>query len=410
MTDVDRLAMLLEGGLAVTDREVDHEADQEPELPASSRVTRSSSAEERALVALAQTMVHAAPAVPPMRAEFRAQLRGELVQAARDHSPEAPLLTRLRDRVERFRYSTGIATGSGIAAMVLSGGGVAAAAELAQPGDVLYGTKQSLEDLRLTLTFDDAARGERSISYAFDRVDEARSAIAEERPSDAAVALDAAVDRVRDGTALVVESQQVGSALQMIDQIAALRAEVDSLRAMIGPSGEAAAGLARALDLAAGELAGVVVPLPGQPLPGQLLPVEQNLPGLPQLPLPSRAPDFPQVDANPAGVPEAVPVPQAPVGATSAPTGIPATPPVQLPDVPIPPLQTPDLPAPDLPVLPQTPPALDGQTMPELVVPDLVVPDVSGTVTSGLNDVMDILPGPVESVVPDAVDQLLGQD
>ncbi|MDP9406042.1 MAG: DUF5667 domain-containing protein, partial [Actinomycetota bacterium] len=133
------------------------------------------SAEAHALGALARSL--SAAAAPP-RAEFRASLRATLVDAARAQAANPPLLARLRQSVDdataRWRYSTRLAAATGAAAVALSGGGVATAAQQALPGDVLYGVRLSLEDARLALLRDDVARATQRLAYAGERVADAR--------------------------------------------------------------------------------------------------------------------------------------------------------------------------------------------------------------------------------------------
>jgi hypothetical protein len=83
---------------------------------------------------------------PVMRAAAREALRDRLVrQAAELPTARPPLLTRMRDvlvmRVEGWAYSARLATASGLSAALLSGGGVAVAADQSVPGDLFYGVK-----------------------------------------------------------------------------------------------------------------------------------------------------------------------------------------------------------------------------------------------------------------------------
>jgi hypothetical protein len=81
-------------------------------------------------------------------------------------------LRRLRPR---SRWSRRLAAGGltvGVAAGAFSG--IAAASTNALPGDTLYGLKRGMEDLRLDLTGDDAARGKVLLDMASTRMQEAR--------------------------------------------------------------------------------------------------------------------------------------------------------------------------------------------------------------------------------------------
>ena len=104
--------------------------------------------------------------------------------------------------------------------MVLAGGGVAGAAEHAQPGDVLYGAKIVLEDARLWLTADDVAAGTRALAYAQDRLDEAAVASARGDHDGAALALRGAADRSHEAEVLILGSGEFEPLLQLSDALA----------------------------------------------------------------------------------------------------------------------------------------------------------------------------------------------
>jgi hypothetical protein len=88
---------------------------------------------------------------PRMRDEFRSELRGKLLVEAQ---------TALDPRRRRDNAWTSFlrpALGVGLAALVLAAGaGTAAAASV--PGDAAFGLKRAVEDLQVTLTFDDVQR------------------------------------------------------------------------------------------------------------------------------------------------------------------------------------------------------------------------------------------------------------
>ncbi|MBA2576145.1 MAG: hypothetical protein H0V05_05800, partial [Euzebyaceae bacterium] len=151
----------------------------------------------RELVALAGVLQTATLPVP--RPEFRLDLRTRLVTAAREQASGPAFLDRIREAVggagTRWWYPARLAALAVTAVMALSGGGVAVAAERALPGDVLYTVKLQLEGVRLALTWDDVARGRRMLSYAEDRLAEARTAAEAGDLEGAAVAL-----RAADGT------------------------------------------------------------------------------------------------------------------------------------------------------------------------------------------------------------------
>ncbi|MFE2377584.1 DUF5667 domain-containing protein [Streptomyces sp. NPDC059398] len=88
----------------------------------------------------------------------------------------------LRKLRPRSRWSKGLAAGGltvGVAAGAFSG--VAAASSDALPGDSLYGLKRGMEDLKLGMANDDAARGEIFLDQASTRLQEARRLMERDR-------------------------------------------------------------------------------------------------------------------------------------------------------------------------------------------------------------------------------------
>ncbi|WP_405778229.1 DUF5667 domain-containing protein [Streptomyces sp. NBC_00859] len=88
----------------------------------------------------------------------------------------------LRKLRPRSRWSKGLAAGGltvGVAAGAFSG--VAAASSDALPGDSLYGLKRGMEDLKLGMANDDAARGQIYLDQASTRLQEARRLMERDR-------------------------------------------------------------------------------------------------------------------------------------------------------------------------------------------------------------------------------------
>jgi hypothetical protein len=189
-SEVDALARLLDGE-SVPDEQVGDEA--------------------RALAALGAAMQ--ASAVRP-RPEFRADLRAMLIEEARTQAAAPGLMARLRGRVndtaERWRYSTRLAAASGAAAVALSGGGVAAAAQHALPGDALYPVKVLTQDARLAVVRDAGDRGERQLTLAAERAEDAAMVVPAGKQEAAADALRDADARTRDGARGLITEYQSG--------------------------------------------------------------------------------------------------------------------------------------------------------------------------------------------------------
>ena len=383
--EIDRLARLLEG----------------QDVPAG---TVGEQAERQELSALATLLREAAPEVPPMRPEFRAELRAQVVEAAREQRREAPFLTRLREGVQRFRYSTGLAGATGFASMALAGGGVAGAAERAQPGDVLYGTKLVIEDVRLSATFDQVARGHRAMSYALDRLDEAALAAADGDGGGAAVALRGASDRTEEGQRLVTEHGETGDLLDLADVLVEEEERLAALAPLLdGAALDAADELRQVLADARDAIADALptgVEMPDGPAPVDVTTTPPTVPSVDDV-----TPTTPPTPGAPTTTPPSEPVIQDPTGGLPDPG---------LPDLPVP-LPDPGdvLPPPDLPIEVPT-------QVPTGVVPDAVdgvldavdgvldtVDDTVDQVDGTLGDVVDTVDDTVDAVLPDPLDDVV---
>ena len=174
-------------------------------LPQGSRVGDDVPAELDRLAMLADLVSHAAEPEPvAMRPEARADLRTTLIREAILRAAEPPpLLTRIRETVtattERWAYSSRAAVAGGTAAMVLSTGGVAAAANGSLPGDLFYDLKLAAEDVALSFADAGVSRGEGLLGQATTRVEEAHTAAEREQTAAAAAGLRLADDHTRDG-------------------------------------------------------------------------------------------------------------------------------------------------------------------------------------------------------------------
>lgn len=174
-------------------------------LPQGSRVGDDVPAELDRLAMLADLVSHTAEPEPvAMRPEARADLRTTLIREAnlRAAAPP-PLLTRIRETVtattERWAYSSRAAVAGGTAAMVLSTGGVAAAASGSLPGDLFYDLKLAAEDVALSFADAGVSRGEGLLGQATTRVEEAHTAAERQQTVAAAAGLRLADDHTRDG-------------------------------------------------------------------------------------------------------------------------------------------------------------------------------------------------------------------
>ncbi|WP_405686509.1 DUF5667 domain-containing protein [Streptomyces sp. NBC_01387] len=125
------------------------------------------------------------------RAQLVAAMETMLAEGGVSEGPQVPeqrtgrgahRASPLRKLRPRSRWSKGLAAGGltvGVAAGAFSG--VAAASSDALPGDSLYGLKRGMEDLKLGMANDDAARGEIYLDQASTRLQEARRLMERDR-------------------------------------------------------------------------------------------------------------------------------------------------------------------------------------------------------------------------------------
>lgn len=345
-TDIDALARLLDG---------------DPTL--NGEVT----AETRALGQIAHHLLEAPPV--PVRAEFKAALRAELVEAARQvraPSAVAHLRTRVSATTARWRRSPRVAAATASVVLALSGsGGMAIAADRALPNDVLYPAKLVLEDVRIALVLDGAHRGEAHLEQARDRVTEAEAVAVSGDQAAAAQALTKAGEAARSGANQLLRAYMDAGDARALEQLAAFTSEqqrrLDELDGVLSGDADAAARtLAAGLERIEARL--VAARGPCGNCPERLLdevdwnsfPTEDSRPdddlapsGTPRLPV---APD----PATPADEPTTPPGEDtAPIEPPTEPPVDPAEPPTDPPVVTDPPIgEDPPQGPPDQPVLP----------------------------------------------------------
>lgn len=205
-TDIDALARLLDGD---------------------STLNGEVTAETRALGQIAHHLSEAPPV--PVRAEFKAALRADLVEAARQvRAPSA--VARLRARVSatsmRWRRSPRVAAAGASVVLALSGsGGMAIAADRALPNDVLYPAKLVLEDVRIALVLDGAHRGQAHLEQARDRVAEAEAVAVGGDQAAAAQALTKAGEAARSGANQLLRAYMDAGDAGALEQLAAFTGE-----------------------------------------------------------------------------------------------------------------------------------------------------------------------------------------
>lgn len=244
-SDVDALDALLEGG------------------PGASDAPRSV---ER-LASLA-TAVREHTAVEAPSDEFRARLRAELLEVAAAGRPT--LATRARDRVEEatagLRHSVRTAGVAAVASTMIGATGVAAAAQSALPGDVLYSVKSLTEDARLALATGDVDRGRLHLAFARERLDEVEAGSERLAPDTLRQGLDrmdAEAAAGADELLQAVAEQTAGpEVLEELDDFTAeLRGRIleltPDLPLSVQPAAERTLEVLRRIDLQVGGLVGI---------------------------------------------------------------------------------------------------------------------------------------------------------
>lgn len=178
------------------------------------------SGETRSLARLAHRLQSAAVRPQPSN---RQQQRDQMLEAARAHFANPPALTRLRRWLAggspRWRYSPRVAAATGAAALALSSGGVAYAADASLPGDTLYPVKLTVEDARLAFVSDRADRGRAYLEQASTRIAEAEASLDVGDPDAAVIALRHADDSAQIGADTLINSYREDGDVALIEQL-----------------------------------------------------------------------------------------------------------------------------------------------------------------------------------------------
>ncbi|MBW3664817.1 MAG: hypothetical protein KY469_17090 [Actinobacteria bacterium] len=190
---------------------------------------------ELAALALLVQPLRAVPLAPPDPV-FRADLRQRLELSV----PVPGVLQRVRDgiweRTARWRYSLRVATASAMAASMVGTAGVAAVAQYALPGELLYPVKQATETVRMALAGDLEAVGRLHLRFAEERLEEV---------TDGATSLRS--DLLVDALADMDESSRRGS--DDLLTVFALEGQVEALDVISGFLEQQRSGLGQVVEL-----------------------------------------------------------------------------------------------------------------------------------------------------------------
>lgn len=184
-----------------------------------------------------------AEVAPAPRAEFRDELRAQLVAVAprviSESTPDTPpgeARGALEHERARRKWARPLAlAGALLAAVLVVGGGLTWYSQRSLPGDALYGLKRASESFQLAIASSDSAKAGDYLEFAGTRVDEATALVQRSLPTAAGVVADA---RVSPATASLVRSalgsadSDVRSASQLLGAQAVRTASEDPLAAM----------------------------------------------------------------------------------------------------------------------------------------------------------------------------------
>lgn len=224
---------------------------------------------------------------------FAATLRERLMAQAPDVLPTQPAVPapppRARGRLRRRLVA------SATVGVVLVGGtaGMAAAAQQALPGEVLYPIKRGLENAHLGLSTSPADRGRDLLAQASTRLDEARQLLAGDATGWPQVpgTLEAFADQARRGTGLLLGSYADTRDPASIDAVRDFAVRSLGLLGPLAPAAPApaldavrqAAGTMTAIDARAGQACASCPDAPPLRLPptlrGSSSPVDRTIPG-----------------------------------------------------------------------------------------------------------------------------------
>lgn len=192
--------------------------------------------------------------------DFRTRLRVELLEVAAEGRP-ASLRDRVADRVDvataRVRHSLRAAGAAAVASSLIGTAGVAAAAQSALPGDVLYSVKGLTEDARLAFASGDVERGRLHLGYARERLDEVEVGRDRLSPDQLTTSLDQLDREAAAGADELLGAAADGQGPTLLDELDEFTAEVrgrlldlsPDLPLSVRPAAERSLEVLRRIDL-----------------------------------------------------------------------------------------------------------------------------------------------------------------
>ena len=179
-----------------------------------------------ALATLAHEVSDATELEQPTPA-FRSRLRAELIEEI-DRS-QVTLAERVRDafweKTARWRNSARVGVATAVFASMVGTAGVAAAAQQALPGDMLYPVKTATESLRLSLASGDVATGRLHLAFARERLEELSDGAGHLTPDQVVSTLHAMDDETIAGTNELIAAVQAGQPSSLLDDVASFTSQ-----------------------------------------------------------------------------------------------------------------------------------------------------------------------------------------
>ncbi len=175
----------------------------------------------QALATLAREVSESSEVAAPTPA-FRTRLRAELIEEI--DRAEVSLAERVRDafweKTARWRNSARVGVATAVFASMVGSAGVAAAAQQALPGEMLYPVKQATESLRLSLASGDVATGRLHLAFARERLEELEDGAGELTPDEVVSTLQRMDDATIAGTNELIAAVQAGQPASLLDTVA----------------------------------------------------------------------------------------------------------------------------------------------------------------------------------------------
>lgn len=160
--------------------------------------------------------------------EFRDRLRAELLEVAAAGRPT--VWERTADRVEAatagFRHSVRTAGAAALASALIGTTGVAAAAQSALPGQLLYPVKDLTEDARLAFASGDVERGRLHLAFARERLEEIETGRARLAPDQLATTFEHLDTDAATGADELLEASVVERTPELLDELDDFTAEL----------------------------------------------------------------------------------------------------------------------------------------------------------------------------------------